>query len=52
MKTIAQIVKMAKDEASPVVSELIDYIKQQGEMIQKLKDEIALISSTIAAILP
>jgi hypothetical protein len=41
MKTIGQILKMAKDEASPIVSELIDYIKQQGEMIQKLKDEIA-----------
>ena len=41
MKTIGRILKMAKDEASPIVSELIDYIKQQGEMIQKLKDEIA-----------
>ncbi len=41
MKTIGQIVKMVKDEASPIVSELIEYIKQQGDMIQKLKDEIA-----------
>ncbi len=41
MKTIGQILKMAKDEASPIVSELIDYIKQQGEMIQGLRDEIA-----------
>ncbi len=43
MKTIGQILKMAKDEASPIVSELIDYIKQQGDRIQKLKDEIAEI---------
>lgn len=41
MKTIGQILKMAKEEVSPIVSELIDYIKQQGEMIQGLKDEIA-----------
>ena len=41
MKTFGQILKMAKDEVSPVVSELIEYIKQQGEMIQDLKDEIA-----------
>jgi len=41
MKTIGQILMMAKDEVSPIVSELIDYIKQQGDMIQKLKDEIA-----------
>lgn len=32
---------MAKSEESPIVSELIDYIKQQGDMIQKLKDELA-----------
>ena len=32
---------MAKDEESPIISELIDYIKQQGDMIQKLKDELA-----------
>jgi len=41
MKTFGQILKMAKNEVSPVVSELIEYIKQQGEMIQDLKDEIA-----------
>lgn len=41
MKTLSQLFKMCKDEDSPIVSELIDYIKQQGEMIQKLKDEIA-----------
>jgi hypothetical protein len=41
MKTIGQILKMSKGEESPIVSELIDYIKQQGEMIQKLKDELA-----------
>lgn len=41
MKTLGQILKMAKNEVSPVVSELIEYIKQQGEMIQDLKDEIA-----------
>ena len=41
MKTIGQILKMAKDEESPIISELIDYIKQQGDMIQKLKDELA-----------
>ena len=41
MKTIGQILKMTKEEASPIVSELIDYIKQQGEMIQGLRDEIA-----------
>lgn len=32
---------MAKSEESPIVSDLIDYIKQQGDMIQKLKDELA-----------
>ncbi len=32
---------MYKDETSPIVSELIEYIKQQVEIIQKLKDEIA-----------
>jgi len=32
---------MAKGEESPIVAELIDYIKQQGDMIQKLKDELA-----------
>ena len=32
---------MSKDEITPLVSELIEYIKQQGEMIQGLKDEIA-----------
>jgi hypothetical protein len=41
MKTLSQLIKMCKDENSPIVSELIDYIKHQGEMIQKLKDEIA-----------
>ena len=41
MKTIGQILKMAKDEESPIISELIDYIKQQGNLIQKLKDELA-----------
>ncbi len=41
MKTIGQILKMAEDEESPIISELIDYIKQQGDMIQKLKDELA-----------
>ncbi len=41
MKTIGQILKMSKEEQSPIVSELIDYIKQQGDMIQKLKDELA-----------
>ncbi len=32
---------MCNDETSPIVSELIEYIKQQVEIIQKLKDEIA-----------
>ncbi len=41
MKTIGQILKMSKEEVSPIVAELIDYIKQQGDMIQKLKDEVA-----------
>lgn len=41
MKTLGQILKISKEEVSPIVSELIDYIKQQGDMIQKLKDEIA-----------
>lgn len=41
MKTIGQILKMSKGEESPIISELIDYIKQQGEIIQKLKDELA-----------
>ena len=41
MKTIGQILKMSQGEESPIVSELIDYIKQQGDMIQKLKDELA-----------
>ncbi len=41
MKTIGQILKMTKGEESPILSELVDYIKQQGDMIQKLKDEIA-----------
>jgi len=41
MNTIGQILKMSKDEPSPIVLELIDYIKQQGDTIQKLKDEIA-----------
>ncbi len=41
MKTIGQILKMSKGEESPIVTELIDYIKQQGDMIQKLKDELA-----------
>lgn len=41
MKTIGQILKMSKEEVSPIVSELIDFIKQQGDMIQKLKDEVA-----------
>jgi len=41
MQTIGQILKMAKEEESPIVSELIDYIKQQGDLIQKLRDEIA-----------
>ncbi len=31
---------MCKEETSPIVSELIEYIKQQVEIIQKLKDEI------------
>ncbi len=43
MKTFGQILKMSKDEVSPVVSELIEYIKQQGEMIQGLKDELAIL---------
>ena len=34
---------MSKEEITPLVSELIEYIKQQGDMIQKLKDEIAII---------
>lgn len=33
MKTISQILKMTKDEESPIVSELIEYIKQQGDLI-------------------
>lgn len=37
----SQILKMSKREEPPIVSELIDYIKQQGDMIQKLKDELA-----------
>jgi len=41
MKTIGQILKMTKGEESPIVSELIDYIKQQGDLIQKLRDEVA-----------
>jgi len=41
MKTIGQILKMSKDEKSPIVSELIEYIKQQGDLIQKLRDEVA-----------
>lgn len=41
MKTIGELLKMAKNEDSPIVSELVDYIKQQGELIQKLRDEIA-----------
>jgi hypothetical protein len=43
MKTFGQILKMSNDEASPVVSELIEYIKQQGDMIQGLKDELAIL---------
>ena len=41
MKSLSQILKMSKGEITPIVSELIEYIKQQGEMIQDLKDEIA-----------
>ena len=41
MKIIGQILKISKGEESPIVSELIDYIKQQGDVIQKLKDELA-----------
>ena len=41
MKTIGQILKMTKGEESPILSELIDYIKQQGDLIQKLRDEVA-----------
>ncbi len=31
---------MCKDETSPIASELIEYTKQQEEIIQKLKDKI------------
>jgi hypothetical protein len=43
MKSISQIFKISKDEVTPIVSELIEYIKQQGDMIQGLKDEIAIL---------
>lgn len=41
MKTIGQILKMTQGKESPIVSELIEYIKQQGDLIQKLRDEVA-----------
>ena len=43
MKTLKKILKLAASAMTPVVGELIEYIKQQGEMIQKLKDEIAIL---------
>lgn len=43
MKSLSQLLKMSKDEVTPIVSELIEYIKQQGDMIQNLKDEIAIL---------
>ena len=43
MKTLKQIFKLAASAMTPVVGELIEYIKQQGEVIQKLKDEIAIL---------
>ncbi len=43
MKTIGKIIKMAQNEDSPIVSELIDYIKQQRDLIQELRDELAIL---------
>ena len=32
---------MTKGKESPIISELLEYIKQQGDLIQKLRDEVA-----------
>ena len=43
MRTIGQILLMMKDETNPLILELLEYIKEQGNLIQDLKDEVAIL---------
>ena len=43
MRTIGQILLMIKDERNPLILELLEYIKEQGNLIQDLKDEVAIL---------
>ena len=38
IKTIGQILKMTKGKESPIVSELIEYIKQQEDLIDHIEN--------------